>query len=397
MSEKVFVDQLVENAQIRSIFLVADLALRETKSGKPFLALSLQDRTGSVDAKVWDNAEAIASRFGVNDFVRVEAQVDSWQTQLQLNIRDAQKVDDTAVDPADFVRTSRWAREALHDQLRELIDTQVKSSQMRRLFDALLADQELMQRFTSAPAAKGNHHAFLGGLLEHSLSMARLAVRLGAHYQSYYPGLLNTDLLIAGCVFHDIGKCFELTYSRAFDYSDEGQFLGHIVQGVELLTALAARVEPALPADMILQLKHLILSHHGKREFGSPVLPKTPEAIVLHEIDMIDSRMNMLANIASEKRAGGEEGDGWTGFQRLFQERIYVESTVQHPADWVWQDASAEAPAGPGLAAQTHAGPAQDAKSRGAGAPAESGTAERSRGAAAQTEVAPNLDLFRLD
>lgn len=399
MSEKVFIDQLVENTHIRSIFLVADLALRETKSGKPFLALSLQDRSGTVDAKVWDNAEAIAARFEVNDFVRVEAQVDSWQAQLQLNIRDAQKVDEAAVDPEDFVPTSRWPRADLLDQLRALLDAEIKSSEMRRLFDILLGDQALMQRFISAPAAKGNHHAFLGGLLEHSLSMARVAVSLGAHYQNYYPGLLNKDLLIAGCIFHDIGKCLELTYARAFDYSEEGQFVGHIVQGVEILTALAARAEPALPDDMILQLKHLILSHHGKKEFGSPVLPKTPEAILLHEIDMIDSRMNMLANIASEPRAGAADDSGWTGYQRLFQERIYLESTATRQAEWVWQDASAQAPVGPGLAAGAPAAHAQSAAGRHAVERAEAAPARQSprSAAGAPAEVAPNLDLFRTD
>ncbi|AWV89851.1 3'-5' exoribonuclease YhaM family protein [Bradymonas sediminis] len=391
MSDKIFVEQLVEGETIRSVFLVSDKSVRATKSGKPFLALTLGDKSGSIDAKVWDNAEAIATRFEADDFVAVEAQVDSWQSKLQLNIRDVHKVDDANVAFEDFVPVSRWPREALLEQLKTLVREEVRSPEMQRFFNALFADKELMQRYQSAPAAKGNHHAFLGGLVEHSLSMTRLAVRIGGHYANYYPGLLNTDLLIAGCVLHDIGKCYELSYARSFDYTDEGQLVGHIVQGVEMVTAIAAPLEPALPADMILQIKHLILAHHGKKEYGSPVLPRTPEALVLHEIDMIDSRMAMLANIA-DQQASDAEDSGWSGYERLFQGRVYM-GNAQTPTDAPNTPAMPHELVGPG-AQHADAQPQQHAGSAARPAAAKSASAAPANPKRQPAEPAPNLDLF---
>lgn len=388
MSDKIFVDQLVEGETIRSVFLVTQKSARTTKSGKPFLALTLGDKSGNIDSKVWDNAEAIATRFEADDFVAVEAQVDSWQSKLQLNIRDIQKVDDAQVAFENFVPVSRWSRTELLEQLQTLIDDKVQSKEMRRFFAALFADKKLMQRYQSAPAAKTNHHAFLGGLLEHSLSMTRLAVKIGGHYENYYPGLLNKDLLIAGCVLHDIGKCFELSYARSFDYTDSGQLVGHIVQGVEMVTAIAARVEPALPDEMLLQIKHLILAHHGKKEYGSPVLPRTPEAMVLHEIDMIDSRMNMLANIADEQDANADDEPAWSGYERLFQGRIYMGNT-QSPSEAAHTPPMQEQLAGPGA---RQGEPDLDH-------PTDAVTSAQPKHAArgksgAEPVSAPNLDLF---
>jgi 3'-5' exoribonuclease len=327
MKDKVFVSDLVEGEHIQSVFLVADKTLRTTKGGKPFLAVELMDNSGNVDAKIWDEAEAMASRFDREDFIFVEAQVDSWNGNLQLNIRDLQRVDDDQVVLEDFIPASRWDRLEMLEQLQDVVSREVKSPEMLRFFDELFAGKQLMRQFALAPAAKGNHHAYLGGLLEHTLSMTRLAVSLTRHYAYYYPGMLNQDLVIAGCVLHDIGKCFELSFGRSFDYTTEGQLVGHIVQGVELISSIAKKVSPPLPAEMIMQLKHLVLSHHGKKDYGSPVRPKTPEAMLLHEIDMIDSRMNMVANLTDDHRAGPDAESAWTGYQRLFQERIYMGQT----------------------------------------------------------------------
>lgn len=390
MSDKVFIDELVEGETIRSVFLVAQKSARVTKSGKPFLALTLSDKSGTIDSKVWDQAEAVATRFEANDFVAVEAQVDSWKSKLQLNVRDLQKVDDSQVAFENFVPVSRWPRRALLEQLQTLVGEQIKSGEMQRFFDALFADEALMQRYQTAPAAMNNHHAFLGGLLEHSLSMARLAVQIGGHYNHYYPGLLNTDLLIAGTVLHDIGKVYELSYARAFDYTDEGQLVGHIVQGVEMVTAIAAPLKPALPAEMILQIKHLILAHHGKKEYGSPVLPRTPEALVLHEIDMIDSRMNMIANIA-EQRDGDAAESAWTGYERLFQGRFYM-GNAQSPSGAPNTPPMQDELAGPGaLYARPDAEQPVASKANAAAAQSQEAPPKPQPSAPAP---APNLDLF---
>ncbi|QDG49223.1 HD domain-containing protein [Persicimonas caeni] len=324
MKEKIFVSDLVEGSFITSVFLVADKTLRTTKSGNPFLALDLADKSGNIDSKVWDNAEAIGSRFEADDFVMVEAQVESYRGQLQLNVRDLKRMDDDDVALEDFIPASRWDRDEMLEQLKDVVGREIKSPEMLRFFDALFEEKQLMKQFTLAPAAKGNHHAYLGGLLEHALSMTRLAVRMTRHYAHYYPGMLNQDLVIAGCVLHDIGKCFELSYGRSFNYTTEGQLVGHIVQGVELITAIAKKVSPPLPAEMLMQLKHLVLSHHGKLEYGSPILPRTAEALLLHEIDMIDSRMNMYSNMVAEHEGGTNSEEAFTDYQRLFQGRMYM-------------------------------------------------------------------------
>src|SRR5690554_161585 len=208
MSDKIFVEQLVEGETIRAVFLVNDKSVRATKSGKPFLALTLSDKSGSIDAKVWEQAEAIATRFEADDFVAVEAQVDSWQSKLQLNVRDVQKVEDSAVAFEDFVPVSRWPRRALLEQLQGVVRAEIKSAEMQRFFDALFADDDWMQRYQTTQSSIGNHRAFLGGLLERSQMMCRHAVQIGVHYSSYYPGLLYTDFFITGTVPHDIGKCY---------------------------------------------------------------------------------------------------------------------------------------------------------------------------------------------
>ncbi len=372
MKNKVFVTDLAEGDQIRSTFLVADKTMRTTKSGNPFLALKLIDKSGSVDAKVWDEAEALDARFAPEDFVVVDAQVDSWNGNLQLNVRDLRRIDDADVDLEDFVPASRWDRDQMFQQLHDVVGREIKSPAMLRFFDALFDEKQLMRQFCMAPAAKGNHHAYVGGLLEHALSMTRLAVSLTRHYAHYYPGLLNQDLVIAGCVLHDIGKCFELSYGRSFGYTDSGQLVGHIVQGVELISAIAKKVSPPLPAEMLLQLKHLVLSHHGKLEFGSPVRPKTPEAMLLHEIDMIDSRMNMLSSVVADNRDG--DAGQWTDYQRLFQERLYLADRSE--TSWAKIRLPADELDGPGAVPE----PGADSHAR--------------RRSAALEESEVNLDLF---
>jgi 3'-5' exoribonuclease len=377
MKNKVLIADLVEGEHIQSVFLVADKSLRTTKSGKPFLALELMDNSGSVDSKIWDEAEAMASRFDKEDFILVEAQVDSWNGQLQLNIRDLQRVDDDDVTLEDFIPASKWDRHEMLQQLQDVISREVKSPEMLRFFDELFDETQLMRQFSLAPAAKGNHHAYLGGLLEHTLSMTRMAVHLTRHYAHYYRGLLNQDLVIAGCVLHDIGKCFELSFGRSFDYTTEGQLVGHIVQGVELISAIAGQVSPPLPAEMIMQLKHLVLSHHGKKDFGSPVRPKTPEAMLLHQLDMIDSRMNMVANITTEHHDGVDADSEWTGYQRLFQERLYMGAS--EGTNWAKVKSSVDDFDGPGAVPD----------------PANPGDQPRSsREREESGESAPNLDLF---
>ena len=347
MISKTFVADLVLDTQIRTTFVATQKAVRTTKYGKPYLCVTLGDRTGAIEARAWEGAEAMAAQFEALDFVCVEAEVTHFQDILQLKLLGVEPVAQDQVELGDYLPTSRWNPEAMFAQLKTLILDHVRSPEMTRFFAALFAWDELMDTFKRAPAAKANHHSHIGGLLEHVLSMSRLALPIAAHYQAYYPGLLDKELLLAGCVLHDIGKCRELSFDRGFGYTTHGQLIGHITHGVELVGLLNASLSPALPDILLMQIKHLILSHHGRLEYGSPVVPKTPEAMVLHQIDMIDSRMNMCATLTTGPQAPSGDPE-WSPYSRPLETRLYLgpggqdDSLLPPP----------ELPEGPGLGAR---------------------------------------------
>jgi 3'-5' exoribonuclease len=351
-SDKVFISDLQENEFVQTPFLVADKSIRTTKNGDPYLCVTLRDRTGDIEGRGWDRAEMLANRFDVDDFVMIRGQVSSWNDELQLTLEDVKKLEDEAVDFADFLPCSRWSSEAMFEQLLDEIRGGVRSDDVRRILEAIFEDDAVVDAFKTAPAATSNHHAYRGGLLEHCLSMTRMARRICRHYAHYYPGDVNQDLVIAGCVLHDIGKIEELQFQRSFRYSTEGQLVGHITQGVEMLTEAARRLDPRPPRDLLDQIKHLILSHHGKREYGSPVKPRTPEAMLLHQIDMIDSRMNMWLGHLEEHRDGVEADEEWTGYHRTLERSIFA--GTPESAEWSKPDAPASEPDGPGAVPDDH-------------------------------------------
>ncbi len=345
---KTFVSDLSDNSAVHTVFLVTNKSVRETKTGAPYLNITLSDRTGTIEARAWDNALDLDARFQVDDFISIKGRVSSFRDQLQITLNDLTIVPDQNVELSDYLPSSRWESEALLQQLRDLLNTELKSTELRRFFDVLFADKQRTRLFTSAPAAVTNHHNYVGGLIEHTLSMARVGLGLCEHYRRYYPGLINPDLVLAGCVVHDFGKCWELNYARSFSYSTPGKLLGHIVQGVELINEIAASTTPAFHDDMLTQLKHLVLSHHGHLEYGSPVLPRTPEAMLLHEIDMIDSRMAMSWNIRNQAAQNGRTDAEWSDYSRLFDGAVYLGSPKS--AEWAArEEISIDSLTGPGV------------------------------------------------
>lgn len=354
MPEKTFASDLVENDFIQTTFLVAEKELRTTRNGDPYLRIALADRTGKIEGRVWDEAESMAERFEADDFVTVRAQVTSYDGELQLKVGDIQRADESELELRDYFPYSRWSGDEMLEELQRLISENVRSDDVRGFLGELFSDETFVEKFKRAPAAKSNHHEYFGGLLEHCLSMARIAVSLGRHYAHYYPGFLNQDLVIAGCIIHDMGKVDELSYERSVNYSTEGKLVGHITQGVEMVTDVAGRMDPPPPDEMIQQLKHLVLSHHGHREYGSPVEPRTPEAMLLHQIDMIDSRMNLFYSHLAEHRDGPRADEPWTTYHRALESDVYA-GPVEAPgwADPLDPDLD---PAGPGLG--TDAAPA---------------------------------------
>jgi len=315
---KKFVEQIKERDIVESIFLVRDKNLAMAKNGKPYLTLKLMDRTGEVEGRIWDNADAINALFNKDDFVLVRGKANLYLGKLQLVIQEVARQDEETIELADFLPVSRFPQEELLSRLRQKVDS-IEKSHFRRLMDLFLDDREFVAMYTAAPAAKSMHHVFLGGLLEHSLAVADLAEDVCARYPE-----LDRDLLLLGALLHDVGKVAELSYRRSFDYTDEGKLLGHIMLGVEMIDARIRQIDDFPTQDAIL-LKHLLLSHHGQYEYGSPKRPKTLEAIVLNFLDDLDSKINGVKSHIDKNSASDSS---WTPYHRLY-ERYFFSGEMQ--------------------------------------------------------------------
>jgi 3'-5' exoribonuclease len=309
---KIFIGELKKGQALESTFLVRDKVLTKTKSGNPYLALRLADRTGEIDGRVWDSATDFLPLFEPDDFIRVRAEVDEFQGTLQLRIVKLRKCPEEEIQLDEFLpKTARNTEEMLAEL--EKIASQLHHPFLRKLLEAFFADEDFIRKFKLAPAAKAVHHVYLGGLLEHTLSVVQLILLVGPRY----PGI-NQDLLIAGAILHDIGKISELSFERSFDYTDSGRLLGHITLTAEMIDE-KIRAIPEFPQDLSLRLKHMILSHHGEYAFGSPKRPKTLEALLLHQLDDLDAKMNgFLAWIEKEK----DSPSRWTPYHKLFERFI---------------------------------------------------------------------------
>ena len=288
--------------QINGLFLVQSKDVRQKKTGEPYLALTLIDRTGDIDAKMWDNVADILDSFERDDFIRVRGETQLYQNKLQLTIHRLARVDESEVDLADFLPASKRDPEEMFAELQALIAS-LGNVHLRGLLENVFADAEIAQSFRRAPAAKAIHHNWLGGLMEHVLSLASLARDAARHYP-----FIDQDLLLTGVVLHDIGKIRELSYARSFNYTTEGSLIGHIQIALRML---ADKYPPGFPDKLRNLLEHLILSHHGQLEFGSPKLPVFPEAMLLHHLDNMDSKMELMRSTIERHRPQGVE---WTAY-----------------------------------------------------------------------------------
>ena len=307
---------------VQGYALVRRREVRQDKNGRDYLDLELADASGSVTAKAWSDSAALASGFAVHQFVKFRGQVQSYRDQLQLKLDQCRAVVEAdradGFDESRLVPTTREDIDDLWRRLEELLGREIERPAMRRLVSETLAAYG--ERLKVHPAAKAIHHAFRGGLLEHVVSMLELASGVARHYRE-----LDRDLLLAGVLFHDLGKLRELGAMPANDYTPEGRLVGHIVIGRDLLRERAAAI-PDFPADLLLHLEHLVLSHQGKKEFSSPVEPMTAEAIALHAIDDLDSKLAVV-------RALKETGSGFL-WARSLERFIFFgeESETELPA-----------------------------------------------------------------
>ena len=314
----VFISELQEGQQVRDIFLVARKNLAETKAGKPYLALSLMDRTGEIEARVWDNAAAFDSHGQVGNYVLVQGTAKSFRDQLQLGVVFLEQVNSQTISLADFMPASKRPVAEMKAELASVIASVADSGLQQLLANIFSGD--ILEQFCSAPAAKKMHHAYIGGLLEHTLSVTGLAEKMADHY----PGL-DRDVLITGALLHDLAKIREFSFDALpFDYTDQGRLMGHLVIGVDMVRQAAAVINE-LSQQQLDQVCHLILSHHGRHEFGAPVLPMTQEAILLHHLDDMDAKMNYTDQLREKIT---EPGHHWSDYQRPLERFLYLQPLI---------------------------------------------------------------------
>src|SRR5438876_5596429 len=282
-----YVKELEPNQTISTFFLVQNKEIRQKKTGEPYLSLSLSDRTGELDAKMWDNVAEVMETFDRDDFVKVKGLIQIFHNRPQLTIHKMRRVGEHEVEFADYFPASERNPDEMLAQLRGIV-AGMTNPHLRALLEAMLDDPEIARRYKIAPAAKQIHHAYLGGLIEHVLSLCGLAALVASHYKS-----IDLDLLLTGVVLHDIGKIYELSYERGFSYTTDGQLLGHISIAMRMIAEkLAGRAD--FPPRLRTLVEHMILSHHGRLEFGSPKTPQFPEALLLHYLDDLDSKMECM-------------------------------------------------------------------------------------------------------
>lgn len=309
---KTYINEFQNDREITTHLMVVDKQLRVARNGRSFLTLKLADKTGEITGRIWENAGETADRVPSKSVVRVRGRTEVFRDELQLNIADVAAVSLDEIDPSDFLPVCPLDGDALLGKFSRLA-AGVKRRPLRRLLKHIQGDHELMERFRAAPAAKSMHHAYLGGLLEHSVSVAQVAMQLCDHFEERYEDL-DRDLLLVGALLHDIGKIEEFEYTLFIDYSHSGRLLGHMILGLEILED-KIRSMKHFPQEEALLLKHLILSHHGQTELGAVKLPVTREAFLLHFADDLDAKMNSLTRILGESKNGDET---WTAFQPLF-------------------------------------------------------------------------------
>jgi 3'-5' exoribonuclease len=293
-----------ENKVITSNFVVVSKQVKPKKTGDPYLALTLGDRSGHLEAKMWDNVEEVIDAFEQDDFVKIKGLLNKYKNRFQITIHKIRQLGDSEVDFADYLPKTTKDIGELWQTLAGFVAT-FQNPFLKTLVEAFMADAELAEAYRTAPAAKTLHHAFIGGLLDHVVSLSKSCDLICRNYPQ-----INRDLLLTGAFLHDIGKIHELAYNRSFSYTTRGQLLGHMVIELEMLHAKIALV-PGFPADLKTLIEHLIISHHGHYEFGSPKLPMFPEALVLHYLDDLDSKMESMR--AHFEREAGSEG-AWTSY-----------------------------------------------------------------------------------
>ncbi len=313
MAKLKFAKDLKDKDVVSDVFLVKYSAVVQAKNGKPYLNAILCDRTGDLECRIWENAEAAAAVLLKASFVRVDGRISVYQGKRQFIINAYIQVPAAQVEVKDYLVEGKCDVDALFVKLLEYARS-LENPFSRELALRVLTNEDVSNRLRLAPAAKSVHHAYRGGLIEHMVSIAGILDDLSKHYGP----MLDRDLLMLGGFFHDIAKLWELDYSLTTDYTDEGRLIGHLVMGVEMLEREMNAI-PDFPRHLRLLIKHLILAHHGELEYGSPKRPKIPEALVVHYIDDLDSKLNAIQGFIDKDESQGD----WTGLNKMYTRYFY--------------------------------------------------------------------------
>ncbi len=311
---KTYINEIKENDSVESPFLVKEKSSGITKTGNAYLKLKLVDRSGEIEGRIWTSVGSYAESFEKDDFVHVIGKAVSFQEHLQLNITRIERVREEEILFPDFFPMAEKDIEEMFQSLLEIC-REIKNPHLSRLLQLFWEDESFIKLFKMAPASKWLHHNYLGGLLEHTLSLVQLVLKNVSHYSG-----VNLDLLLTASILHDLGKVDELSYHRSFDYSDEGRLLGHIILGIEKVEDKIRQL-PDFPKDLSTLLKHFLLSHHGQYIWGSPKRPMTLEAVMLHFLDDMDAKINGIQQFIKKQVP---EGSKWSAYHRIFEQYFYV-------------------------------------------------------------------------
>lgn len=307
-----FINELHEGDRINGIYLCKQKQAAVTKNGKPYESIILQDKTGVIDGKIWDPNSLGIDDFDALDYIEVMGDVTSFAGAMQLNVKRVRRAGEGEYNPADYLPVSENSTDDMYSQLLAMVNS-VKNGYLSALLRKLFVeDKEFLQTFEGHSAAKTVHHGFIGGLMEHTLSVTRLCDYMAGAYP-----ILKRDLLITAALLHDVGKTRELSAFPMNDYTDEGQLLGHIVIGAQMIHDLAREI-PDFPEKLENELIHCILAHHGELEFGSPKKPALAEAVALNLADNTDARMETLTEIFAADKGKKE----WLGYNRIFESNL---------------------------------------------------------------------------
>lgn len=312
------VNTLKDKDTLDQVFLSSNKQLRPNRNGQLYLQVDLADRSGSLCGRLWNATEGDAARFDDGDFVRIKGMAQLYQGSMQLIVNDIRKADPADIDWNDFATLSPGDIDKLAKRLAEILRS-LEDPMLRALAECFLTDETFMARFSRCPAGVKNHHAYPGGLLEHVVNLMEVSGRIADRYPT-----LNLDHLLMGCFLHDMGKIEELSYELGFSYTDEGQLLGHVIQAISMLDAKVKQAEELfgepIPADTVMRLKHLIVSHHGQYEFGSPKLPMTLEAVALSQLDDLDAKLH---NFHMLMREDTNSTSRWTQYFPNLGRKLY--------------------------------------------------------------------------